>query len=169
MAGNAAAVKMGACWVTFGTEDLGYTKGGVKVSYKAESMEKTVDQEDAPIGEVIMKQNFEVKVPMAEYELNRLVDLMPGATIVTDATTPTKKKMVLSGSTGTDLLSLAQELVIAPVGGTANDAITLHYAVPKPEFEFSYEKDKERVYEVTFKALKGVNGFVTFGDKTATA
>jgi hypothetical protein len=54
------------------------------------------------------------------------------------------------------------------VGGTANDAITLHHAVPKPEFEFSYEKDKERVYEVTFKPSRACERFVTFGDKTAT-
>lgn len=168
--GTAANVKLGVCNVTFGTVDLGYTKGGVKVSYSADTIEKIVDQEDAPIGEIISKQNFEVKVPMAEYDLAKLEDLFPGATLVTDGVNPTKKKLVLSGSAGTDLSSLQQKLVLKPAGAiNDNENITLHHAVPKLTMEFAFEKENVRVYEITFRALKGVDGWVTFGDATATA
>ncbi len=113
MAGNSAAVKMGACWVTFGTKTLG-TQGVVKVSYKAESMEKTVDQEDAPIGEVIMKQNFEVKVPMADSTIEPAGGPYARRDHRDRRDHTHEKEVVLSGSTGTDLLSLAQELSSSP-------------------------------------------------------
>jgi hypothetical protein len=166
--GTAENVKLGVCNVTFGGTDLGYTKGGVSVSYSTESVEKTVDQEDVPIGEIITKQNFEVKVPMAEYDLAKFETLIPDSTLVTDSVDSSKKKLVIGGSAGTDLLNTAQELVLVPVGGNMNDSITLHHAIAVPSFEFSFEKDNVRVFEVTFKALKGANGFVTMGDATAT-
>ena len=62
--GEASNVMMGVCSLTFGGVDLGYTSGGVKVSYSADTVEKNVDQEDAPIDEVVTKQSFEVVVPL---------------------------------------------------------------------------------------------------------
>ena len=167
--GTAENVKLGVCNVSFDSSDLGYTKGGVSVSYATETYEKTVDQEDVPIGEIITKQTFEVKVPMAEYDLAKLEKLLPDATLTVDGTDSSKKKLVLGGSAGTDLLSVAKELVLTPVGGDTNDIVTLHYAIPVPSLEFAFEKDNVRVFEVTFKALKGANGFVTLGDVSATA
>lgn len=162
--GTAANVKLGVCSVSFGGVDLGYTKGGVKVSYSAESMEKTVDQEDAPIGEIITKQNFEVKVPLAEYDLDKFVSLLPNATLYTDGT---KKKLKLSGVAGTDLLSFVDDLVLTPMGADANEKLTLLYAAPKTQMDFAYEKENVRVFEVTFRALKGALGWVQFGDPSA--
>lgn len=165
MAKTPGNVKIGTCDVFFNAIDLGYTKGGCSVEYSTESVEVTVDQEDTPITELITKQVFQVKVPMAEYDLQRLADLIPGA--VYTGSSATKHKLVLSGAAGGDLLASAQELILKPKGGTANDWITLHHAVPLPNISFTYEKENQRVFEVTFKALKGVDGFVTFGDETA--
>lgn len=168
--GTEANTRMGVCNVTFKGVDLGYTKGYVKVDYTTETVQKEVDQEDAPIGELITKQALNVVVPMAEFDLDVLVTLLPGATVVTDSVDPTKKKMVLSGASGADLQSMAGELVLTPVGATDdNDNLTLHHAGPVPAFNFSYEKENMRVFEVTFKAYVGENGWVTFGDTTATA
>lgn len=168
--GTAANVKMGVCSVKFNSVDLGYTSGGVKCSFSTESKEIEVDQEDVPIGEIITKQNFQVEVPMAEYDLARLEELLPGATLVTDGTTPTKKKLVLSGAAGSNLLDMAAELILEPAGETTdNFNVTLHHAVPIPSIEFAFEKENTRVFNVTFKALKGVNGWVTLGDVSAAA
>ena len=162
--GDSDNVKMGACNVTFGAADLGYTKGGVKVSYATESAEITVDQEDAPIGEVLTKQTFTVTVPMAEYDLAKLEDILPGAALYEDGT---MKKLILSGAAGQDLLAMAKALTVIPVGGTANDGIYVPHAVPQAKIEFAFEKENVRVYEVTFKAMKGSGGFVVFGDMAA--
>lgn len=86
--GNADAVDMGACNVYFGPDGaetaLGYTSGGVQVSYSVETQEVEVDQVDAPISEQITKQVLEVKVPMAESNLPRLAAMLPGTTMVVD-------------------------------------------------------------------------------------
>ena len=168
--GTAANVKMGVCNVTFNSVSLGYTSGGVKCTFATESKEIEVDQEDVPIGEIITKQSFQVEVPMAEYNLAILEDLLPGATLVTDGTDSTKKKLVLSGAAGGNLLESAAELLLEPAGeSTDNFNVTVHHACPVPNIEFAFEKENVRVYNVTFKALVGTNGFVTFGDTTATA
>ena len=84
--GNADAVDMGACNVYFGPKGaesaLGYTVGGVQVTYSVETQEIEVDQVDAPISEQITKQTLEVKVPMAESNIPRLAEMLPGATLV---------------------------------------------------------------------------------------
>lgn len=159
---DSSLVRMGVCSVTFNGIDLGYTKGGVKVSYSADSVEKTVDQEDAPIGEIITKQKFEVKVPLAEHDLTKLVELLPNATLYTSGTT--KKRIELSGEAGTDLMNSTAVLTLTPLSGDANDSITLKYAAPKANMEFAFEKENVRVFEITFTALKGVGGWVTMGD-----
>lgn len=86
--GNADAVDMGACSVYFGPDGaetaLGYTSGGVSVTYSVETQEIEVDQVDAPISEQITKQTLEVKVPMAESNIARLQALLPGTTLVVD-------------------------------------------------------------------------------------
>jgi len=86
--GNADAVEMGVCNVYFGPAGaetaLGYTSGGVQVSYSVETQEVEVDQVDAPISEQITKQTLEVTVPMAESNLPRLASMLPGASFVVD-------------------------------------------------------------------------------------
>lgn len=165
--GTAANVKMGICDVVFDSVNLGYTKGGVKVSYSTDTTEKTVDNLDTPISEVISKQKFEIKVPLAEYSLANFAKIFPGATLITDPTTATKKNLILSGDAGVDLAATARVLTITPVGGTANDAITVFSAGPKPNIEFAYEKENVRVYEVTFAAFKNNGSWVAMGDITA--
>jgi len=164
--GVATAVQLGVCTVEFDSVDLGYTKGGVKVKYTQEVIEKSVDQEGAPLDEVINKQVFTVEVPLAEQDLARLAGLLPGATYSTGSG---KEKMVMTGAGGVSLTTLAKVLIIKPVGGTANDWITLYKAAPQPGMEFAYEKDNVRVYTVTFEALKDGANWVLFGDTTATA
>ncbi len=161
--GDSTKVQMGTCSISYGSSDLGFTKGATSCSFSTESVEITVDQLDTPVDEIITKQTFEVKVPMAEYDLTRLASLLPSAVLTTEST---KLRLDLTGSAGGSLLANAQELILAPAGGTANDAVILHHAIPLPNMEFAYEKENQRVFEVTFKALAGENGWVTLGDKT---
>ncbi|MCP4158598.1 MAG: hypothetical protein GY760_00875 [Deltaproteobacteria bacterium] len=168
--GDVTKTSMGVCNVSFDSNDLGYTKGFVKVEYTVETNPVEVDQEDSIIDEKITKQEMKVTVPLAEYDLERLAGFLPGTTYVPDATDPaTKYKMVMTGSSGSGLRDLAKELIIAPVGGGETEKLTLHHAAPIPNISFSYEKDNLKVFEITFKALVGTNGYVTWGDKTAVA
>jgi len=171
---DSTKVEMGVCNVEFDGNDLGYTKGFVKVNFAAESLESYVDQADAPLSEVITKQNFEVVVPLAEHDLSRLEDFLPGATYTLDGGTGPAEKLDLSGAAGADLADSAKKLIIKPLDASgqsttdANKWLTVHHAVPVPNLSYAYEKENIRVYEITFRAMVGQNGFVTFGDETAT-
>ena len=87
MAGNTEFVEVGVCDVEFDGSSLGYTSGGVSCSYSTESQETEVDQEDAPIEEIITKQTFEVTVPLAEHSLARFFTLLPGTSVIIDGMT----------------------------------------------------------------------------------
>jgi hypothetical protein len=77
-------VKLGVCSITFGGKDLGYTKGGVEVNVTTNTHKSTVDQfGDSEINEYIMGRTCKVSAPLAETTLDNLVEIMPGATLVT--------------------------------------------------------------------------------------
>lgn len=165
MSGDATKVNMGVCNVEFAGTDLGFTKGYVKASYSMETVEKTVDQMDTPIDEVVTKQAFEVTVPMAEKSLQRFATLFPGATLVTGAGADAGKyKLSLSGAAGSSLASLGAVLIIKPVGGDAHTWVTLYKAVPVPTMEMTYDKENIQVFEVKFKAIPDAQSkWVMFG------
>lgn len=90
MASNTSNVKLGVCKITFGGQDLGYTKGGVEVSVTTNTHPVTVDQfGETVVNEYIMKREIKIKAPLAETTLDNLVATMPGATLVSDGTKAT--------------------------------------------------------------------------------
>jgi len=85
MASDTSNVKLGVCKITFGGVDLGYTKGGVEVEVTTDTHPVTVDQfGESIVNEYITKRDVKVKAPLAETTLDNLVNIMPGATLVTD-------------------------------------------------------------------------------------
>lgn len=171
MASDTQNVKLGVCTVKFDTTDLGFTKGGVEVEVTTDTHEVTVDQMgNTPIDEIIMGRKVTVKVPMAETTLENLVLVMPGATLVTDGTTPTKKKVVVTTGVSTSLLSLAKTLVLTPKGTTGAEDFTVHNAMTAGAIQFAYQTDQERVFNVTFKGYADADGnLFSVGDDTAVA
>jgi len=165
---NSELVKMGVCNVTFDGTDLGYTKGFVKVTYSSETLEKTVDQLDTPISEIITKQVLEVEVPMAEKNLQVLANLLPGATLKTGVGVDAgKHSLELSGVAGGDLGTLGGKLVCKPIGGTEEDWLTVFKAVPIPSFDMTYDKENVQVFKFKFKAVPDVSGkWALFGDES---
>lgn len=172
---NIENVKLGACDVMLGTNNLGVTKGGVDVTINTPTIEITVDQYGpTPINEYIQGRSIEVKVPMAESDLEKLALVLPGATLVTDHTDATKKKLVVPSNQGTSLRDLAQTLVLHPSGLPAdekNEDLVIPLAAPSGQITYSYTFDNERVYTVTFKGYPDAETgeLFTMGDTTATA
>lgn len=171
---NTKNVKLGVCRVSFGEEDLGFTKGGVEVSVETETHEVTVDQMgETPINEYIMSRTCTVTVPMAETTLENLVKIMPGATLVTDSTTDTKKYVNVPTGVGKSLLDVAQELVLHPIANEDEDK-SEDFVIPKAAtagaMTYSYTVDEERVFECEFKAYADENGnLFKVGDTSAVA
>lgn len=164
-------VKLGVCTVLFNAIDLGFTKGGVEVEVATETHEVTVDQlGSTPIDEIIMGRTVTATVPLAETTLENLVQIMPGATLVTDGVAPTKKKVTVNTGVSTSLLDIAQILVLRPKGTTGGEDFTIHKAMTAGALTFSYQTDQERVFNVTFKGYADAAGLLfTVGDITAAA
>lgn len=84
---DTANVKLGVCQVIYDGLDLGYTKGGVEVEVSTETHKVMVDQfGQSEINEYIQKRSCVVKLPLAETSLENMVKVLPGATLVDNAT-----------------------------------------------------------------------------------
>lgn len=174
MSFNAQNIRLGACVVTYDGVDLGLTKGGVEVSIQTNKHEVTVDQFGTTIvDDIIMGRVGTVKVPMVETDLNKLLLVFPGSTLVTDGTTPTKKKLEVPTGAGISLLETAAKLVLHPYAkptGDKSEDIVIPLASPNASMSFSFIHDQERVYNVEFSMYPDADGLlVIFGDETATA
>lgn len=171
---NANNVRLGTCSVTFGATDLGLTKGGVEVELQTQSYKIQVDQfGSTEINEYITGRTCMVKVPMAETDVTLLAEVVPNSTLVTDGTTPTKKKLNVGTSTGTSLRDFADVLTLHPIAeaaGSKNYDFTIPIACPKGEFSFAYKLDEERIYNVEFYGFPDLSTGLLYviGDTTAT-
>jgi hypothetical protein len=157
-------VKLGVCKVTFGGDNLGFTKGGVEVQVETESHVVSVDQTGStPISEYITGRTVTIKVPMAETSRDHLVAIMPGATKITDATTPIGDGIYAEVKTGvgTDLRTIAKVLRLHPISLVDTDH-TEDFIVPLAQttgaLNFAYKLDEERIFNVEFKAYADNNG-----------
>jgi len=174
MASDTKNVKLGVCKVLYNEVDLGYTKGGVEVSVTTDTHEVNVDQfGKTPINEYIMGRKVTVKVPLAETTLDNLVKIMPGAVLVSDATDPTKKVVNVPTAIGTNLLDIAQELVLHPVGkpeSDKSDDFTVFKAATAGALNFAYQLENERIYSCEFNGYPNEDGdLFAVGDTTAEA
>lgn len=148
-------VKLGPCKVTFGGLDLGLTKGGVEVTLTTNKHEVTVDQFGSTvINDLITGRTGSVKVPMVETDLNKLLVVFPGAVLVTDATTPTKKKLEIPTGVGLSLIDFADVLTLHPTANAATnkaDDFTVPIAAPNGSATFAFQVENERVYAIDFQ------------------
>jgi len=165
-------VKLGVCKIKFNGIDLGYTKGGVEVTVKTDTHKVNVDQfGKTPINEYIMGREVTVKCPLAETTLDNLVKIMPGAVLVTDSVTPTKKVVNVSTGVGINLLDIAQALVLHPISKADIDVsedFTVFKAATAGALNFAYKLEDERIYNTEFNGYPDTNGkLFAVGDTTA--
>ncbi|MEC1023575.1 MULTISPECIES: hypothetical protein [Bacillus] len=151
------------------------TKGGIQFKAQTSKQDTTVDQYGDTIVKSIMKgRTAEVTVPFALHDLDRLAVAIPNSKLVTDATDPTKKKLVVSGKAGYDMLAASKKLVIKPTAPstTPNDYITVPLAGAIADPEYTYDSDNERIANLTFVAYPDMDNdgdLYIIGDETATA
>lgn len=174
-AGDLNNIKLGPCKVTFNAIDLGFTKGGVEVEITTTKKKVTVDQfGETDVNEYITGRQISVKVPLAETDLATLASVLPGATLVTDATTSSKKKITVPSGTGLSLRGLANILRLHPYALADSDKsqdLTIPLAAPSGDISFAFRANEERVYAIEFTGYAdATTGLLyTIGDPSATA
>ncbi|WP_334362236.1 Ig domain-containing protein [Enterobacter hormaechei] len=146
-------IKLGACKVSFGGVDLGYTKGGVQVEVATETLKVTVDQlGQTTISELVQGRNITITAPLAESVLKNMVDLMPGSTLSEDSNTVT-----ITSAQGVNLIDVAKELILTPQD-TTDYVLTIPKAATAGNFTMTYQSDDVRVFSVQFTAYPDDNG-----------
>lgn len=175
MASDVSNVKLGPCNVTWGGVNLGYTKGGVEVEITTAKKKIMVDQfGETEVNEYIMGRTVVVRVPLAESDLQLLVQVIPGSTLVTDAVTPTKIKLNIPTGVGTSLRDLADVLLLHPTNELTTykaEDLTIPLAAPSGDLSFAYRHDEERVFMIEFVGYaENLTGLLAvFGDASAVA
>lgn len=178
------AYDIGACTIFFkGPDDsvevdLGDTSGGVKINLSQETQEIEVDQKLDPVDEIITKRTITIDVPLAEYNLANLQRAFPGSVIITDAITPTKKKLVISSISGESMIDFAGNLRLHPQSAVSSADVSMDWnfllAAPSGNLDITYDKNNLKIVTVQFKAYPSQDAatlgqVAIFGDKTAAA
>jgi hypothetical protein len=133
--GDPTKVKLGACNVSYGGTDLGYTKGGASISLQTDIKDLTVDKYGTnPIKSIIVGKRCEVTVNLAESAYTTLNTLLG----------TTKRTWTDLKGTPVSLILTARITGIKPV-------ITIANAVPVGNLGMSIgTPDGEWVYPVKF-------------------
>lgn len=163
-------IKLGACVVTWGGTDLGFTKGGVEVELGTAKKGVTVDQfGEQAVNDYIIGRTVMVRFSLAEHDLEKLVNVIPGATLVSDGE---KRKLIVKTDVGKSLRDDAQKLVLHPKDvADANEDVVIPLASPDGNITFAYQVSEERVFSVEFTGYPNATTgeLYILGDETAVA
>lgn len=172
---------VGACNVFWtpasGSETpLGDTFGGVKINVATETQEIEVDQKMDAVDEIITKRTVTVEVPLAEYNMDNLLLAFPGSKIITDATTETKKQLVITSISGASMVTYGGQLRLHPLAAASDTDVskdwTFFNAAPTGNFDVTYDKQNLKVIGLSFKAYVStatdtLDMICAFGDTSA--
>lgn len=134
--------------------DLGFTLGGVELSYEREFVDLTADQYgNTPLDKVLSGQSLKIKCMLAEPTKANLAKSIPeGAYSIAGG----DDKLGLGAEAGYRLRDDAGLLRLHPrrlAGSDTNEDIYIWLAVSTAAINQAYKVDEQRVLEVEFEAL----------------
>ncbi len=115
MTGTPTNVEMSGAQVTFNGVDLGFTEGGVTISYGQTFTIFQPDQSTMAVKSFLTGETVTAVVPLAEYSIPPFNAALPTGTLETDSGDPTKQVIYLGGGCVED--SDLALLVLHPVHG----------------------------------------------------
>jgi len=155
--GTAANVLVGVASVTIGETEVGYTADGVTMTVSSDFFDVKVEELVGTIKRVLVDQEIEVALNMAEGSLANMAEAIPGSSLADSILT-------LGGAA-------LQEKALVLVGTNPagfDRTITLTLVNPVGAVGMPYKKGEITVVPVTFKALVDDSGeFGTVEDAAA--
>lgn len=162
-------VKVGVCSVTYNGVDLGHTVGGVEIVYQPTHHDVIVDKYGQTIVEkVLTGEQFQAKVPLAEYTIANLKNAIPQGQFQGAA----NARVHVGKSSGASARAVAAQLVLHPINEQTKALdIVFHKAYVASQIQLDHKIDTTRTIEVLFEALldetKSDNNYLGFiGDST---
>lgn len=163
--------------------EVGHLHGGIDVNISEPAIMDLMTEElgETPADGVFngRSQPDTAVVRLAEFSLDNLKRGIPNSTLVTDTTTPSKKRVEVRATAGGKLSAVASEWVFKPidmstgaVSADANTWVTVHKGAAVGAVTTEYKKGTQRIIELTLRCLPDTannNRTVSYGDITATA
>lgn len=151
---NAQNLRIGDCDVIYKNIELGYTKGGITLTFEREFADLTADKfGTSALEKALTGSKLMAVVRLAEVTKENLSKAIPEGRF--DAA-GSDSKLGFGRATGYLLRQHAGELRLHPRNKDVNDRsedIYLHLAVSTEPIEMDYLVDEQRIVEVTFEAL----------------
>lgn len=151
---NIQNVRIGPCSITWKTQDLGHTQGGVKLTYERKMTDLTVDKYgDSPVDKALTGVNLKAVFKMAEPVVALLQRVNPEGLNTSGVN---GQQLGLGADAGYSARGDAGLLVLHPLNKTAGDLsedINIYLAVPTQNTELNYEVDNQRLVEIEMTAL----------------
>ncbi len=172
-----ATLHLGPCDVTFDPAGANVNitcEGGVDITLGDAVADLHTDATGTGACDaVITGANVGVKINMADYDLDKFASVFPNATQIGSGAT---SRVEIRTKVGTSLLSLAKMLLIkkyvnGSVSASTKDWITVVKAYPSGEVAFSFKKDAQTVFPLSFKCFPDTsasNRVLYFGDSAAS-
>lgn len=143
------------------------TIGGIELKVETKTRDQKTDQDgETAVSKRITGRGVQVTVPFLEYDLEKIPEIMAGASIIVDK--DGKKKVTVRTGVGIDLLSMAKKVVIKPVASLHDSEmwVTLPLAYPDTDLEYAYNNENERVTKITFSSTPTEEGdILILGDE----
>ena len=155
---------LGPAEIWFGTagseRQLGAMVGGMTLN--GEFMTADIKKDpygDGPYDQVFVGTNVNIEGNLADLRFDALADTIPGTTLTDDGdATPTQSKLQFASPVGTNLRSIAKQLIIKPtVGGVAtadqNKWYTFAIAAAIPTIRLAFSVTEQSVMPIRFQVF----------------
>lgn len=149
MARTTDEVRIGDCIVKLDGTDIGHTNGGVTFIFEKEFAELEVDQYSSPVDYALSGENVQIKTTLAQISNDTIALGIPQGAKVSDGVT-------FGTDTGFLLSTTEGELTLHPRKNADIDEtedVVIYRAVVKESFELAYNKEDQRLLEITWDAL----------------
>ena len=130
---------------------LGHLNGPVEVTVEKESFNVITNDGGpaAPVGTFSLGTGATVTVPVAQYEADVLIELIPEATLVSGTS------VYVGNTTGTNFQTLAKTLTVAPTDGSLQVFFPAAYVAAA--FPVPFQLDGQTTMPVTFQVITDPN------------
>ena len=139
------------CEIYYGGVNMGHTKGPITVTVNKTTFDVTVNEfgPNVPVNSFSLGTSATVEIPLAQVSTEVMAEIIPEAVTVSGGTA--NEAIYVADTTGTDMLSLAKELIVAPRDGSPQWKFPAAFV--GDEFSVPYQLDEQTVISVTMKAI----------------
>lgn len=151
---NTDELIQGGAWLKYGDDEMGMTEG-LKVTLAETIKESKCDQFLTAVKRRRTALEWKVTAVIKQHNLERFAALS-GFELEVDGTDTTKKRVVINAAAGENPAS-GKVLTLTAIDDEDDD-ITMLNAEVEINWEWSYEMENDRAYEVTFVAMPDSTG-----------